>query len=220
MTITPGAEKSISPHVVRFSQVIDVCVRKTFLIRCLKWTDIGKEYIEVVKGDLQRFFVLDFNDQAMNRFVKHQMLNTFKEFRVNCHRHFKKYNDPEETRANPPNILVERDEDWHFLYDHYMSRAFQKQPYNHNSGSKLFLQRQHELAEKKEESIDCVKLFRETHVRVEAFVSQAAKNMHDCVVRRDRQSSMDIDMIRVIRRDPRSPIVLVFPSGSLQTSMS
>uniref|UniRef100_A0A9I9EL74 Uncharacterized protein n=1 Tax=Cucumis melo TaxID=3656 RepID=A0A9I9EL74_CUCME len=32
-----------------------------------------------------------------------------------------------------------------------------------------------------------------------------------------RQSSMDIDMIRVIRRDPRSPIVLVFPPGSLQT---
>ncbi|KAA0066915.1 hypothetical protein E5676_scaffold595G00080 [Cucumis melo var. makuwa] len=29
---------------------------------------------------------------------------------------------------------------------------------------------------------------------------------------------MDIDMIRVIRRDPRSPIVLVFPPGSLQTS--
>uniref|UniRef100_A0A9I9EGP9 CACTA en-spm transposon protein n=1 Tax=Cucumis melo TaxID=3656 RepID=A0A9I9EGP9_CUCME len=181
MTITPGAEKSISPHVVRFSQVIDVCVRKTFLIRCLKWTDIGKEYIEVVKGDLQ-----------------HQMLNTFKEFRVNCHRHFKKYNDPEETRANPPNILVERDEDWHFLYDHYMSRAFQeksqtnkvakqKQPYNHNSGSKLFLQRQHELAEKKEESIDCVKLFRETHVRVEAFVSQAAKNMHNQPTPEDSQ---------------------------------
>uniref|UniRef100_A0A9I9EEQ7 Uncharacterized protein n=1 Tax=Cucumis melo TaxID=3656 RepID=A0A9I9EEQ7_CUCME len=31
---------------------------------------------------------------------------------------------------------------------------------------------------------------------------------------------MDIDMIRVIRRDPCSPIVLVFPPGSLQTSMS
>ncbi|KAA0039155.1 hypothetical protein E6C27_scaffold121G00560 [Cucumis melo var. makuwa] len=29
---------------------------------------------------------------------------------------------------------------------------------------------------------------------------------------------MDIDMIRVIRRDPRSPIVLVFPPGLLQTS--
>ncbi|KAA0063391.1 NAP1-related protein 2 [Cucumis melo var. makuwa] len=28
---------------------------------------------------------------------------------------------------------------------------------------------------------------------------------------------MDIDMIRVIRRDPRSPIVLVLPPGSLQT---
>ncbi|KAA0051087.1 transposase [Cucumis melo var. makuwa] len=42
--------------------------------------------------------------------------------------------------------------------------------------------------------------------------------IQECVVRRNRQSSMDIDMIRVIRRDPRSPIVLVFPPGSLQTS--
>ncbi|KAA0033051.1 hypothetical protein E5676_scaffold121G00720 [Cucumis melo var. makuwa] len=33
-----------------------------------------------------------------------------------------------------------------------------------------------------------------------------------------RRSSMDIDMIRVIRRDPRNPIVLVIPPGSLQTS--
>ncbi|KAA0034856.1 NBS-LRR type resistance protein [Cucumis melo var. makuwa] len=53
------------------------------------------------------------------------MLNTFKEFWTDCHRHFKKYSDPEEARANPPNILVGRDEDWHFLCDHYMSRAFQ-----------------------------------------------------------------------------------------------
>ncbi|TYK08271.1 CACTA en-spm transposon protein [Cucumis melo var. makuwa] len=34
-------------------------------------------------------FVLDFNDQAMNRFVEHQMFS-------DCHRHFKKYSDPEE----------------------------------------------------------------------------------------------------------------------------
>ncbi|KAA0048673.1 CACTA en-spm transposon protein [Cucumis melo var. makuwa] len=143
MTIAPRAEKPISPHAVRFSQAIGVCVRKTFPVRCLKWADIGREYIEVVKGDLQRLFVLDFNDQAMNRFVEHQMLTTFKEFRADCHRHFKKYSDPEEARANPPNALVGRDEDWHFLCDHYISRAFQeqsrtnkaarqKQPYNHN----------------------------------------------------------------------------------------
>ncbi|KAA0032073.1 hypothetical protein E6C27_scaffold223G00400 [Cucumis melo var. makuwa] len=31
---------------------------------------------------------------------------------------------------------------------------------------------------------------------------------------------MDIDMIRVIRRGPRIPIVLVLPTGSLQTTMS
>ncbi|KAA0043440.1 uncharacterized protein E6C27_scaffold1639G00520 [Cucumis melo var. makuwa] len=98
---TRGAEKPISPHVVRFSQAIGVCVRKTFSVCCLKWANVGREYIKVVKGDLQRFFVLDFNDQAMNRFIEHQMLSTFKEFRVDCHRHFKKYNDPEEARANP-----------------------------------------------------------------------------------------------------------------------
>uniref|UniRef100_A0A9I9EBC3 CACTA en-spm transposon protein n=1 Tax=Cucumis melo TaxID=3656 RepID=A0A9I9EBC3_CUCME len=47
----------------------------------------------------------------MNRFVEHQMLTTFKEFRADCHRHFKKYNDVEEARVNPPNILVGRHED-------------------------------------------------------------------------------------------------------------
>ncbi|KAA0032152.1 CACTA en-spm transposon protein [Cucumis melo var. makuwa] len=67
MTIAPGTEKPISSHVVRFSQAIGVCVRKTFPICCLKWVDDGREYIEVVKGDLQRFFVFDFNDQAVNR---------------------------------------------------------------------------------------------------------------------------------------------------------
>uniref|UniRef100_A0A9I9E5X0 CACTA en-spm transposon protein n=1 Tax=Cucumis melo TaxID=3656 RepID=A0A9I9E5X0_CUCME len=177
MTIAPGAEKPISPHVVRFSQAIG-------------WADVGREYIEVVKGDLQRLFVFDFNDQAMNRFVEHQMLTTFKEFRADCHRHFKKYSDLEEARANPPNALVGRDEDWHFLCNHYISRAFQeqsrtnkaarqKQPYNHSSGSKSFLQRQYELAERIGQSVDRVELFRETHVRAGTFVSQAAEDAHN-----------------------------------------
>ncbi|KAA0055491.1 CACTA en-spm transposon protein [Cucumis melo var. makuwa] len=115
------------------------------------------------------FFVLDFNDQAMNRFVEHQILTTFKEFRTDCHRHFKKYSDPEEARANPPNILEQSS----------MNKAArQKQSYNHNSGSKSFLQRQHELDEKKGESIDRVELFRETHVRAEKFVLQATEDVH------------------------------------------
>ncbi|KAA0045543.1 CACTA en-spm transposon protein [Cucumis melo var. makuwa] len=92
MIIAPGAEKRISPHAVCFSQAIDVYVRKTFSVCCLKWVNVGREYIEVVKGDLQ-------------------MLNTFKEFRDDFHRYFKKYSDPEEARANPPHPLVGRDED-------------------------------------------------------------------------------------------------------------
>ncbi|KAA0034951.1 CACTA en-spm transposon protein [Cucumis melo var. makuwa] len=53
-----------------------------------------KEYIEVVKANLQWFFVFDFNDQAMNRFIEYQMLSTFKEFQDDCHRQFKKYTTP------------------------------------------------------------------------------------------------------------------------------
>ncbi|KAA0033765.1 CACTA en-spm transposon protein [Cucumis melo var. makuwa] len=61
ITIAPAAEKPISPHVVRFSQAIGVCVQQKFPVRCLK--------------------------------------------------HFKKYSNLEEARANPLNALVGRDED-------------------------------------------------------------------------------------------------------------
>ncbi|KAA0063909.1 CACTA en-spm transposon protein [Cucumis melo var. makuwa] len=153
MTIAPGAEKPIFPHDICFSQAIG------------------------------RLFVLDFNDQAMNRFIEHQMLTTFKEFRVDYHRHFKKYSDPEKARNNPPNALVGRHEDWYFLCDHYMSHAFQeqsstnkaarqKQPYNHSSWSKSFLQRQYKLAERKGEPVDRVELFRETYNQMLELQSQ------------------------------------------------
>ncbi|KAA0050096.1 CACTA en-spm transposon protein [Cucumis melo var. makuwa] len=126
MTIASASKNPISPNVVRFSQAIDMCVRKTFSVRCLK--------------------------------------------------HFKNYSNPEEAHANPPHILVGRDKDWHYLCNHYMNRTFQKQswtnkatrqkqPYNHSSGLKSFLQRQHELAEQRGKSIDRVELFRKTHVQ-------------------------------------------------------
>uniref|UniRef100_A0A9I9EKJ1 CACTA en-spm transposon protein n=1 Tax=Cucumis melo TaxID=3656 RepID=A0A9I9EKJ1_CUCME len=70
MTITADAEKPISPHIHRSLQLGD------------RRADIDRQYIEV---NLQRFFVLNFNDQAMNR--------------GDCHRHFKKYNNSEEARA-------------------------------------------------------------------------------------------------------------------------
>ncbi|KAA0066947.1 CACTA en-spm transposon protein [Cucumis melo var. makuwa] len=52
------------------------------------------------------------------KFVEHQMLSTFKEFRNDCHRHFKKYSDPEKTRANPPHILYELVEQKRESVDH------------------------------------------------------------------------------------------------------
>ena len=48
--------------------------------------------------------------------------------------------------------------------------ARQKQPYNHNNGSKSFLQRQHELAEQRGQSIDYMELFKKTHIRGDTFV--------------------------------------------------
>ncbi|KAA0055880.1 CACTA en-spm transposon protein [Cucumis melo var. makuwa] len=106
MTIVPGVEKPIFPYDVRFNQAIGVCVRKTSPVHFLKWADVGREYIEIVKANLQ-------------------MLKTFKEVRYDYHRHFKKYSDPEEARANLSHLLVGRDEDWHYLCDYYMSYAFQ-----------------------------------------------------------------------------------------------
>ncbi|TYJ97142.1 CACTA en-spm transposon protein [Cucumis melo var. makuwa] len=167
MTIALGAEKSISSHALHFSQAIGMCLRKIFPVRCLNLANIDREYIEVVKDDLQRFFVLNFNVQVMNKFVEHQMFTTFKKFRADCHRHFKKYSNLEEARANPPNILEQ---------SRTNKAARQKQSYNQSSGSKSFLQRQHKLAEKKGESIDRVELFRETHIRVWTFVSQAIED--------------------------------------------
>ncbi|TYK09603.1 CACTA en-spm transposon protein [Cucumis melo var. makuwa] len=180
MTIAPGAEKPISLHAVRFSQAIGVCVRKTFPVRCLKWVDVGREYIEV------RLFVLDFNDQAMNRFVEHQMLITFKEFRATVIDISK--STTTRRRLMPTHqthwldvmridtssaTIISAEQSW------TNKAARQKQPYNHSSGSKSFLQRQYELAERKRESVDRVELFWETHVRAGTFVSQAAEDAHN-----------------------------------------
>ena len=53
MSIALGAKKPISSHTVQFSQAIGVCVRHTFSICYLRWADVRREYIEVVKGDVQ-----------------------------------------------------------------------------------------------------------------------------------------------------------------------
>ncbi|TYK27686.1 CACTA en-spm transposon protein [Cucumis melo var. makuwa] len=155
MTIAPRTEKPISPYVVRFSQAINVCVRKIFLSTVLSGRTLGENTLR--------------SSRATSRFVEHQMLTTFKEFWANCHKHFKKYSDLEEARANPPNALEQ---------SRTNKATRQKQPYNHSSGSKSFLQRQYELVERKGKPIDRVKLFRETHARVGTFVSQVAEDVH------------------------------------------
>ncbi|KAA0041610.1 CACTA en-spm transposon protein [Cucumis melo var. makuwa] len=164
--MTPTPRRYVQSQLLELERHIAVHGRIPMTIA----SEVGREYIEVVKDDLQRFFVLNFNDQAMNRFVEHQILTTFKEFWVDCHRHFKKYSEPEEARGNPPNILKQ---------SRTNKTARQKQPYNHSSRSKSFLQRQHELAEKKGKPVDRVELFQETHVRVETFVSRAAEDTHN-----------------------------------------
>ena len=46
-----------------------------------------------------------------------------------------------------------------------------KQPYNHNSGAKLFLQRKHELTEQRGHPIDHVELFTKTYAWGGQFIS-------------------------------------------------
>ncbi|KAA0037908.1 CACTA en-spm transposon protein [Cucumis melo var. makuwa] len=80
-------------------------------IRCYSGCIVGRVRFHMAECDSRRttqncgvmcFFVLDFNNQAMNRFVDHQILMSFKEFGGDYHRHYKKYNDPKQTRANNP----------------------------------------------------------------------------------------------------------------------
>ncbi|KAA0052890.1 CACTA en-spm transposon protein [Cucumis melo var. makuwa] len=61
----------------------------------IRWADVWREYIEVIKGGLHHHFVFDCNSQATNGFIGHQMLTSFKEFGDDYHRNFKKYSDHE-----------------------------------------------------------------------------------------------------------------------------
>ncbi|TYK11950.1 CACTA en-spm transposon protein [Cucumis melo var. makuwa] len=69
--------------------------------------------------------------------------------------------------------------------------ARQKQPYNHSSGSMSFLQRQYELAERKGELVDHVKLFQETHVRAGTFMSQAVEDAHNQMLELQSQPTLE-----------------------------
>ncbi|KAA0045434.1 CACTA en-spm transposon protein [Cucumis melo var. makuwa] len=80
--------------------------------------DFNVKEFNIILGTSSQWFVLDFTDLALTRFVEHQILSMYKEFRGQNHRHFKKFDDPEQVRANPPPKLSNRDKDWHFLYDH------------------------------------------------------------------------------------------------------
>ncbi|KAA0053216.1 CACTA en-spm transposon protein [Cucumis melo var. makuwa] len=99
----------------------------TFPVSFHKRVDVTPKYIELVKGDLQ-----DFTDPTLTQFVKHQMLIVWKEFRGQNHRHFKKFDDPEQARANPPPKLRNREQ------SSINRTAKAKQPYNHNSDAKCF----------------------------------------------------------------------------------
>ncbi|KAA0047780.1 gamma-aminobutyrate transaminase POP2 [Cucumis melo var. makuwa] len=90
---------------LEFAEELDNCAGGSLYnsMSLIMWVDVGREYIEVVKGDLQ-----------------------------------------EQSRTNKD--------------------ARQQKPYNHSNGLKSFLQRQHELVEQREESVDHVELFQQTHI--------------------------------------------------------
>ncbi|TYK28105.1 CACTA en-spm transposon protein [Cucumis melo var. makuwa] len=167
ISIALGQYKSISPHVVRFSNTTGE-TQDTFSIYFLKWTNVTLEYIELVKSALQQWFVLNFIDPTLAQFLEHQMLTYWKDFRGQNHYHFKKFSDHEQAHANPPPKL------------RMATRA--KQPYHHNSNAELFLQRQDELAKQWGHLIDHVELFKETHAQGGQFVSVTVVDAHNLML--------------------------------------
>ncbi|KAA0048278.1 CACTA en-spm transposon protein [Cucumis melo var. makuwa] len=142
ISIAQGWDKSISSHIVCFSCTINMLTQDTFPTYFLKWANVTLEYIELVNGD--------FIDPTLARFVEHRMLGTWKEFRGENHHHFKKFNDPKQACANPPSRLALPLRSLRYsIKQSMMKRAARaKQPNNYSSGSKSFLQQQHELTEK------------------------------------------------------------------------
>ncbi|KAA0040670.1 CACTA en-spm transposon protein [Cucumis melo var. makuwa] len=133
-------------------------------------SSVGNEEYAALGG-----LMLDKNisklSRALYRIVEHQMLPSFKEFKGDCHKYFKRYNNPEQTRANPPHKLVGEQ-------SRTNKATREKQPCNHSSGCKSLLQRQHELTEKRGQPIDHMKLFMETHARSDQLVLQTTEDAH------------------------------------------
>ncbi|TYJ96308.1 (R)-mandelonitrile lyase 1-like [Cucumis melo var. makuwa] len=71
ISITLGADKPIIlPHVVWFSNTIDVLTRDTFSVPCLKLADVPLEYIEVIKSDLQETTIgISRSSRTLNKHV-------------------------------------------------------------------------------------------------------------------------------------------------------
>ncbi|TYK00340.1 CACTA en-spm transposon protein [Cucumis melo var. makuwa] len=113
MSIAYIAEKPISPHVVRFSQGLGLCVRCTFPVCCLS------TFLCLISTIKQRIDLLSIKCSCLSRSLNDTVIDITKIVFMQ-----------EESRTN--------------------KAARQKQPYNHNNGSKSFLQRQHELAEQRE----------------------------------------------------------------------
>ncbi|KAA0043368.1 CACTA en-spm transposon protein [Cucumis melo var. makuwa] len=132
-------------------------------------------------NDLFDFNVEEFNTipgtslvgdtSAVTRFVEHQMLTVWKEFRGQNHHHFKKFDDPEQARANPPDYppfrLSNRVQDWHFLCDHYLTQQFQQL------------------------SMDRVARTKKTHARGGQFVLRTAADAHKKILELQSQPTLE-----------------------------
>ncbi|KAA0038203.1 uncharacterized protein E6C27_scaffold270G00390 [Cucumis melo var. makuwa] len=108
-------------------QAISVCVRKTFLIRCLKWADVGREYFEIVKGDLQHFkkysdpeeadanppYLLVGSDDDCHYLCDHYMSRAFKFLNLLQHQMLELQSQPT-SEGNQP---LFRDEIWETVLD-------------------------------------------------------------------------------------------------------
>ncbi|KAA0059980.1 CACTA en-spm transposon protein [Cucumis melo var. makuwa] len=119
------------------------------------------------------------------------MLTTFKEFRADCYRHFKKYSDPEEARANPPNILHELAEKKGELVDrmelfweiHVRVGTFMSQAAKNAHNQMLELQSQPtpeiELQSKLNEALERIEVQDRNHVALASQVEQMQKLIKD-----------------------------------------
>ncbi|XP_038887409.1 poly [ADP-ribose] polymerase 1-like isoform X2 [Benincasa hispida] len=181
--------KPVCANATKFSNAIGTIARNTIPLRCKDWSDVSKEVRDLVVDQLLSYFDFDVGKKHVKKYVLQRVQNTFKEYRSDLYKHYRRFKDPKEARACPPKRITDAT-DWNLLCNRWETPEWKKKtetnkksrskiPYLHRTGSKSFVQVQSEMKIKEGRDVDQVDLFRQSHFcEKDGWVNNNAKDAY------------------------------------------